>query len=338
MDTLTAKPQLLKQANLSLIRRILKSRETTTRAEIAAETKISSTTVRTLLTEMMQNGEIESIGYDQSSGGRKAERYRFVPDRYHSAVFCITNNQMYGLLVNLRGEIVKKTKLPVPDENYLQAILPLLDRLLKQKEIKSIGVGVPGTVEGGSYWKKREPDGQLYKIDIGDTLARRFHLPVILENDLNAAAIGLSLRNPQHTNTVYLHFEKDGVSAGLIAEGLVIRGCNHFAGELGLVPMGSDRLLDDCISGSLSDSQYADLVVTIIGWICGILNPRYIALGGPSLRTECMDMIKIKHNAVLPKYLQTELLHSQDIWHDYFVGMAHLTAGKMYDEIQFIKE
>lgn len=338
MDTLTAKPRLLKQANLSLIRQVLKSRETATRAEIAGATSISSTTVRTLLTGMMQNGEIESVGYDQSSGGRKAERYRIVPDRYHSAVFCITNDQMYGLLVNLRGEIVTKKKLAVPDEDYLQAILPFLDHLLEQGEIKSIGVGVPGAVEGGSYWKKNTDDGRLYKIDIGDTLAGRFHLPVILENDLNATAIGLNLRNPQHTNTVYLHFEKNCVSAGLIAEGQVIRGCNHFAGELGLVPMGSDRLLDDCMYEPLSNSQYAKLVVTIIGWICGILNPRYIALGGPSLRTECMDIIRDRHNRILPKHLQTELLHSRDIWHDYFVGMAHLTAGRMFDEVQFIKK
>lgn len=73
MDTLTARPRLLKQANLSQIRRVIKRRGTATRAEIAGETQISSTTVRSLLAEMMENGEIESIGHDKSSGGRKAD-------------------------------------------------------------------------------------------------------------------------------------------------------------------------------------------------------------------------------------------------------------------------
>ena len=92
MDTLTARPRLLKQANLSLIRRVIKNRGTATRAEIAGETQISSTTVRSLLAEMLENGEIESIGHDESSGGRKAERYflyrggRPADERLHGAV------------------------------------------------------------------------------------------------------------------------------------------------------------------------------------------------------------------------------------------------------------
>lgn len=94
MDTLTARPRVLKQANLSLIRKVLKAKGTATRAEIAYETKISSTTVRSLLSEMMQNGEIESVGYDESSGGRKAERYGFRPNRYYGAAFCITGDRI----------------------------------------------------------------------------------------------------------------------------------------------------------------------------------------------------------------------------------------------------
>lgn len=94
MDTLTARPRVLKQANLSHIRKVLKAKGTATRAEIAYETKISSTTVRSLLSEMMQNGEIESVGYDESSGGRKAERYGFRPNRYYGAAFCITGDRI----------------------------------------------------------------------------------------------------------------------------------------------------------------------------------------------------------------------------------------------------
>ena len=98
MDTLTARPRVLKQANLSLIRKVLKAKGTATRAEIAYETKISSTTVRSLLSEMMQNGEIESVGYDESSGGRKAERYGFRPNRYYGCLL-YTSNKGYSFVL-----------------------------------------------------------------------------------------------------------------------------------------------------------------------------------------------------------------------------------------------
>ena len=95
------------------------------RAEIAYETKISSTTVRSLLSEMMQNGEIESVGYDESSGGRKAERYGFRPNRYYGAAFCITGDQIYGLLINVCGEIVGKNKAGGSKRRILKAPSPL---------------------------------------------------------------------------------------------------------------------------------------------------------------------------------------------------------------------
>ena len=56
MDTLNGRPKLLKQANLSLIRKVITAEGTATRAEIARKTNISSTTVRSLLAEMLENG------------------------------------------------------------------------------------------------------------------------------------------------------------------------------------------------------------------------------------------------------------------------------------------
>lgn len=346
MDTLTARPQLLKQANISLIRRVIKSRGTATRAEIAEETQISSTTVRSLLTEMMQNGEIESIGYDESSGGRKAERYTLNPGRYYSVAFCIAENQIHGLLVNVCGEILEEAVLEAPDEDYESAITAFLDDLMEKKEIRSIGIGVPGIVERGSFWRKPNRGEELYKVDIGDRLAARYKIPIVMENDLNATAIGFGRcyqnefpeENPEDTNMAYLHFEKGCVSAGFIADGKVIRGSSNFAGEISLIPMEDGRILDEWISESAGDTQYTSLVIRIISWICGILNPEYVVLGGPDLRKECIGPIEEGLFALLPKNMYAKILYASDMWHDYHEGMAYLTAGKMFDEIQFIKE
>ncbi len=190
MDTLTARPRLLKQANLSQIRRVIKRRGTSTRAEIAGETQISSTTVRSLLAEMMENGEIESIGHDKSSGGRKAERYRFKPDKYYGAAICISGSDMHGLLVGICGEILETVRLEFTGSDYEPAICAFLDELMARKDIKSIGIGVPGIVEGGAFWQGTGGSDELCRYDLGDRLAERYHIPVVMENDLNATAIG----------------------------------------------------------------------------------------------------------------------------------------------------
>lgn len=346
MDQLTAKPKHLKQANLSMVRRIIKARETATRAEIARETGISSTTVRSLLAELIQNREIEPIGYDASSGGRKATRYRFQPNRYHGAAICIRDVEIHGLLVNICGEIVECTRLEVPDGDFSGAILAFLDGLAARQEIKSIGLGVPGVVEGRYFWKKRRQNDELYRVDLGDTIARRYGVPVVLENDLNATAIGLGRcyekefpsERPEDTNLAYLHFEHGCFSAGFLAGGRVLRGYNNFAGELGLIPVEDGLLLEDWISGAADDLEYTSRMIRIISWVCAALNPQYVALGGPDLRKDCIGPIGDGLFALLPQLMLTELLYVPEVWQDYHEGMACLTANKMFDEVQLVRE
>ena len=187
---LTARPQMLKQVNLSLIRNAFKSIGIATRAEIADKTMISPTTVRSLMTEMQRNGEIESIGYAESSGGRKAERYRFKSNRFFSVSFCITSDAVHYLIVDIYGNTLEAGELGKLDVDTREPIVSFLDQLLTQREIKSIGLGVPGIVDDGVYWSMAPDGDSLTRIDIGVFLAQLYGIPVIMENDLNAIAIG----------------------------------------------------------------------------------------------------------------------------------------------------
>ena len=291
MEALTARPQLLKQANLSLIRRVIKAGETATRAEIARETGISSTTVRSLLAELLEDGEIESVGLDASSGGRKAERYRIRADRYHAAVFCTVDEEAHFLLVDACGGIVEEEVLEIHSGDLLTPITARLDALVEERALRAIGLGVPGVVSGNSYWKKGPLDESLYRVDMGDVLARRYGLPIVLENDLKATTIGFGRcyqssypnENPENTNMAYVHFRSDCVSAGFLSGGRIIRGHNNFAGELSLLPEEGGKTLDQCFSSPMGESDYVNFVVKILSWICAILDPQYIALGGALL-------------------------------------------------------
>lgn len=346
MDILTAKPGLLKQANLSRIRKVIRIKHTATRSEIARETQISSTTIRSLLTEMLRNGEIEIIGYDESSGGRKAARYRLCPDCYYGAALCITNCQISGLLVDMCGEIIESKKLDIIQDDSMLSITTFLDEVMQKWKIRSIGIGVPGIVENGSYQYKIELTEKWIKQDIGNILTQKYGLPVILENDINAIVVGFEHSyikkfphdDPDNTNMAYLHFQSDCVSAGFISGGRLIRGYHNYAGELSLIPLDNDVLLDECFAQPIDDDHYITLMVRILGCICGILNPEYIILGGPALRKNCIAPINDRLSALLPECMVAEVIYSPDAWHDYQIGMARLTAGKMFEEIQFVRE
>ena len=58
MENSHASPGLLKQANSSALHRVLREKGAATRAQLAAATGVSVTTVRALLEEMLEKGSV----------------------------------------------------------------------------------------------------------------------------------------------------------------------------------------------------------------------------------------------------------------------------------------
>ncbi|MFI9745539.1 ROK family protein [Streptomyces sp. NPDC052494] len=83
--------------------------------------------------------------------------------------------------------------------------------------------GVPGRVTGFPAW-----DGH----PVRDELARRLGLPVVLDKDTNAAALGLALRPAAPGSFAYVHLGT-GLGAGLVLGGAPLRGDRTGAGEFG---------------------------------------------------------------------------------------------------------
>ncbi|MFJ8297066.1 ROK family protein [Streptomyces sp. NPDC094447] len=83
--------------------------------------------------------------------------------------------------------------------------------------------GVPGRVTGFPEW-----DGH----PVREELARRIGLPVVLDKDTNAAALGLAVRPAAPSSFAYVHLGT-GLGAGLVLGGAPLRGDRTGAGELG---------------------------------------------------------------------------------------------------------
>ncbi|MFE9044262.1 ROK family protein [Streptomyces sp. NPDC007818] len=83
--------------------------------------------------------------------------------------------------------------------------------------------GVPGRVTGAALW-----DGY----PVRDVLGARLGLPVTLDKDTNAAALGLAVRPGAPRSFAYVHLGT-GLGAGLVVGGAPLRGERTGAGELG---------------------------------------------------------------------------------------------------------
>ena len=101
----------------------------------------------------------------------------------------------------------------------------------------TVGVGMPGLVDHEKGTVKHAVnlglDGDWFPL--GDLLGARLGVPVVVENDVNAAALGAVALSGED-DLLYLSIGT-GLAAGLVLEGRVRRGEHGAAGEIGHVPV-----------------------------------------------------------------------------------------------------
>ena len=101
----------------------------------------------------------------------------------------------------------------------------------------TVGVGIPGLVDVARGEVKHAVnlgvDAEWFPI--GDLLAKRVGADVVVDNDVNAAALGAAQVTGHH-DLAYLSLGT-GLAAALILDGKLRRGAHGAAGEIGHVPV-----------------------------------------------------------------------------------------------------
>lgn len=144
-------------------------------------------------------------------------------------------------LVDERGTIQKEKRIiteHVKDrDEWLTAICSAINELKGSVTIYGVGVGVPGFVdyERGFIYDLANVPGWT-GVPLADLLEKRLNVPVYIDNDVNAMAVGEctfgSGRTYQHAVFVTLG---TGVGGALLINNQLYRGAHSMAGEIGHV-------------------------------------------------------------------------------------------------------
>lgn len=146
------------------------------------------------------------------------------------------------------GEIVRQLRLPTVRgaagviDTATTAVTELAGYIgIEPSEFTSVGVGIPGRVEQGSGRVTHAVNLDLDGLDFGTELAVRLGVPVRVENDVNAAALGVYrwLADASMHSMAYLNLGT-GLAAGLVLDGSLWRGARGTAGEIGHIPIDPD--------------------------------------------------------------------------------------------------
>ncbi|HEY8613619.1 MAG TPA: ROK family protein, partial [Roseomonas sp.] len=131
----------------------------------------------------------------------------------------------------------------------VDCVVGAIDRLLADSEhdrtaLQGIGVAVPGLVdvEAGVVLTAGNLAGWT-QVPLCDLLEAQLHVPVVIEHDANAAALGERWRGAAQdlTNFTFVALGT-GVGVGIVLNGHLYRGAHHAAGELGDLVVGRQFL------------------------------------------------------------------------------------------------
>jgi glucokinase len=108
-------------------------------------------------------------------------------------------------------------------------------------DLAAIGIGVPGRVDPVAGHVTLAVNLGWHDLALGPLMTERFGRPVLIENDVRAAAAGLHARQvlPDDGDLAFLGIGT-GISAGIVLGGRLHRGTRGLAGEIGHVVLDPD--------------------------------------------------------------------------------------------------
>lgn len=113
--------------------------------------------------------------------------------------------------------------------------------------LSGVGVGIPGVVDHRAGRVAHAVNlGLREPLALGPALADRLGLPVTVENDVNAAALGAAQLLGRGDGDLALLSIGTGLGAGLVTGGRLRRGARGAAGEIGHVPVDPAGPLCPC--------------------------------------------------------------------------------------------
>lgn len=228
----------------------------TTRPEIARVTGLGRNVVTDRAAQLIAAGLLTEGPLGRSTGGRAPRELRFnapagviLVAELGATSIEVATADLAGNITNTRGESADVTLGPV---HILGRVVDLFDELVDSlpgdAHVWGVGVGLPGPVEfdtGRPVSPPIMPGWDGY--DVRSFFATRYDAPVWVDNDVNAMALG-ELRGglaAGHQDVVFVKIGT-GIGAGLVSRGLLHRGAQGCAGDIGHMAVGESTVQCRC--------------------------------------------------------------------------------------------
>jgi predicted NBD/HSP70 family sugar kinase len=248
-----------------------------TRPELAVRTNLSRPAVSAVVGRLEGAGLVRASGARDGRRGRKPMAY-VVSDRAGFVVGVdIGGANVRVGAANLFGELICDEREPTEKETSRATaaqILRMVSRAVEQASAEherplAIGISTPGVVDQAS----RRVTSLAYNLsprgdfDPLSAIEDRFGVPVLVENNVNVAAVGERWAGLARGVSTFAFISIGaGVGMGMIIDDELVRGAHGAAGEIAYLPTGVNPFDErHRLHGGLEDEIGAEAILSALG-------------------------------------------------------------------------
>jgi len=221
-----------------------------TRADLADVTGLTPATVTNITNRLLETGLLDRAGQRRGGRGQPATRLVVNPSGAFSVGVNIDRDHLTMVAVDfggaVRARVGRETAFPTPEdvrEFYTGGIDALLAQAgMPRAAVTGIGVALPDDL-GAVDLPGRPADYERWSATrLEELFAEPLNVPVFIENDAAAAAIGeMQFGLGQHFSSFFYLLATFGLGGGVVVNSLYDRGANGRSGEIGFLLVDDGR-------------------------------------------------------------------------------------------------
>jgi predicted NBD/HSP70 family sugar kinase len=245
-------PSLLRELNDRAALDLLLGGEMLTRSQISEYTGVSKVTVSQMLTRLEERGLVAVAGEQAGGRGPNAALYSVVPSSAYVAGLYVESDLVSAAVADVTGRrVAELSGNPNGSGDPVELVRSTVERAcaaagLDVTRLSALVIGSPGVVDPRTGDPQLAVNLPAWHEGALDALKSAWHTPVVIENDVNLAAMAeQSDGAAAGADDFVLAWLGVGLGLATMLGGRLHRGTTGAAGEIGYLPVHGAPLHTD---------------------------------------------------------------------------------------------
>ena len=243
----------LRNRNRGLVLSLIATSGELSRPDLVRLTGLTKMTITNIVSELMEQGLVEERRNEAATVGRSAALLDIAAAAPKAVGLYLSRESLSVILTDLRLRVLFYRSVPLSEEtpeSLGDKLCALAGEAVGQTDGPLLGIGISsiGPLDRDGRRLLSPPNFfDIGNFPLAERLEEQYALPVLVQNDMDAAALAEKLygRGRWLDNFLYLGLT-NGIGAGIVIDGRLYTGSRGFSGEIGHLSIDLNGPLCSC--------------------------------------------------------------------------------------------